>query len=47
MGTDARIEAPDVSRAGVEGEDWRWMVAADPAFYLHESGGAGAAGEGR
>ena len=27
-------------------EDWRWMVAADPAFYLDEPGTAGtAAGE--
>ena len=47
VGTGATIEAPDVPRANVEGEDWRWMVAADPAFYLDESGGTGAPGESR
>ena len=29
-----------VEVAGTEDEDWLWMVAGDPAFYLGEADGA-------
>ena len=39
MGEAGRVRPPIAANTNRGDEDWLWMVAADPAFYLEESGG--------